>query len=319
MGIRSAHPWHRRRPARAAVLLAVAGLFAGSLLTASARRDGGSAAAAPTAVESSGRSFEVLPDAPVQGDTLVIIVRAAPGSTVAVHFNGSPVAVFAAGAGLWRALRGTDPDTATGSFPVTATVTPPGASPVTLRRTVTIAPTRFAERHLTLPTGTVALITPKNLAAERDALNTALSRRTPAAMWRGPFEVPVTGLIDSPYGYLGFYNGVREWWHQGVDFPMPAGAPVGAGNNGIVVLARALPLGGDTVIIDHGQGVLTEYLHCSAFEAREGQRVAQGDVIARIGATGLVTGPSLHWGLFAGGHWVNPLFWTSARPGLTAP
>jgi murein DD-endopeptidase MepM/ murein hydrolase activator NlpD len=272
---------------------------------------------APASEASSRATLDFLPSAPVQGDTLVVIVHAAPGSAVAVRFNGSPVSIFPAGHGLWRALRGTDPDTATGSFPLVVTITRREGPAVVLRRTVTIGPTRFAERHLTLPAGTVALITPKNLVEERDALNAALGRRTPTALWRGPFELPVPGLIDSPYGYFGFYNGIREWWHQGVDFPMPAGAPVAAAASGVVVLARALPLGGDTVIIDHGQAVFTEYLHLSAFTVREGQTVAQGDVIARIGATGLVTGPSLHWGLFAGGHWVNPLFWTTARPGLT--
>lgn len=259
----------------------------------------------------------IMPAAPVQGDTVAIVIQAAPGSGVTARFNGTPLAVYSVAGGTWRALRGTDPDTPPGTYPVVVAITPPGGRAVTVSRAVRIGPTQFAERHLTLPSGTVALITPKNLAFERDALNAALGRRTPEALWRGPFEVPVTGLIDSPYGYLGFYNGVREWWHQGVDFSMPAGAPVAAANDGIVVLARALPLGGDTVVIDHGQGVFTEYLHLSAFTVREGQRVAQGDLIARIGATGLVTGPSLHWGVYAGGHWVNPLFWTTARPGLT--
>lgn len=259
----------------------------------------------------------IMPAAPVQGDTLAILVHAAAGSSVAVRFNGSAVQVFAAGEGTWRALRGTDPDTPPGSYPVSVVITPPGGTPITVRRGVTIGAAQFEARHLTLPPGTVSLITPKNLSIEWTALNAVLSRRTPQALWHGPFQVPVTGLADSPYGYMGFYNGVREWWHQGVDFPEPAGTPVAAANSGIVVLAQALPLGGDTVVVDHGQGVLTEYLHLSAFLARPGQRVAQGDPIARIGATGLVTGPSLHWGLYVAGHWVNPLFWTTARPGLT--
>jgi murein DD-endopeptidase MepM/ murein hydrolase activator NlpD len=294
----------------------VAGFLAGVLAAAPVPGTVGRAAAQP-AGDSPAGSLEVLPVAPVQGDTLTFIVHAAPGSTVAVSFNGGPLVVYGAGEGLWRALRGTDPDTATGSFPADVTIRPAGGAAVALRRMVAIGPTRFAERHLTLPTGTVALITPKNLAYEREALNTALGRRTAKALWRGPFEIPVPGLIDSPYGYLGFYNGVREWWHQGVDFPMADGAPVAAANSGIVVLARMLPLGGGTVVIDHGQGVFTEYLHLSGFVAHEGQNVTQGEVIARIGSTGLVTGPSLHWGLFAGGHWVNPLFWTILRPNLT--
>ncbi|HKX16736.1 MAG TPA: M23 family metallopeptidase [bacterium] len=278
------------------------------------------AAPAQPATPASGQAGQVViaPDAPVQGDTLAIFVHSAAGSAVTVRFNGSPVQAFPTAEGAWRALRGTDPDTPPGPYAVAVVITPPGGGPsITVRRSVTIGSTQFEARHLTLPTGTVSLITPKNLSIEWTALNAVLSRRTPQPLWRGPFQMPVTGLVDSPYGYMGFYNGVREWWHQGVDFPEPAGSPVAAANSGLVVLAQPLPLGGDTVVIDHGQGVLTEYLHLSAFLVHPGQRVAQGDPIAKIGATGLVTGPSLHWGLYVNGHWVNPLFWTTARPGLT--
>lgn len=259
----------------------------------------------------------VTPAAPTQGDTIAIVLRAVSAATVRVRFNGISLPVFREADGTWRALRGTDPDTVPGSYDIVATITPREGAAVTIRRSLQIGRTRFAERHLTLSSGTMGLITPKNLAIERDALNSVLGRRTPEALWRGPFVAPVEGPMDSPYGYQGVYNGVREWWHQGVDFDVPAGAPVSAPNAGIVVLARALPLGGNTVVLDHGQGVLTEFLHLSAFAVHVGQRVAQGDLIARIGATGLVTGPSLHWGLYADGHWVNPLFWMSSRPGLT--
>ena len=278
----------------------------------------GLACSAPNGARAAGTDpVAIEPAAPVQGDTLVVLVHAPGTATVTVRFNGAPVSMFSAGEGMWRALRGTDPDTPPGTYPVAVTIRPAAGSAVTVRRTVTLGPTRFAERHLTLSTGTVSLITPKNLATEAQALNTALGRWTPRALWHGPFALPVTGIIDSPYGYMGYYNGVREWWHQGVDFPMPAGSPVAAPADGIVALAQPLPLGGHTVIIDHGQGVFTEFLHLSAFAVHAGEHVVQGQTIAQIGATGLVTGPSLHWGLFAGGHWVNPLFWTTSRPGLT--
>jgi hypothetical protein len=262
-------------------------------------------------------SVVIEPATPVQGDTIAVLVHAPAGSRVAVRFNGAALSVFSAGEGTWRALRGTDPDTPSGTYPVAVAIRPAGGRAVTVRRMVTVGSTRFAERHLTLPKGTVSLITPQNLAMEARALHAALSHWTPQALWHGPFHLPVTGVIDSPYGYMGYYNGVREWWHQGVDFPLPAGAPVAAPADGIVVLARPLALGGHTVIIDHGQGVFTEFLHLSAFAVHEGERVTQGQTIAQIGATGLVTGPSLHWGLYAGGRWVNPLFWTTSRPGLT--
>lgn len=301
---RRSHPPLPRRVARWALTAALLPLAAAVILPA----------AAPGAAAG---TLTVTPAAPVQGDTLAIVVHAAPGSKITVRFGGASLPVFVVGEGTWRALRGTDPDTPPASYVVTAKIIPPNRAAVSLLQTVRVARKQFAERHLTLSPGTMGLITPKNLAIERDALDSVLGRRTPEALWRGPFVAPVEGPMDSPYGYQGFYNGVREWWHQGVDFDVPAGAPVTAPNAGIVVLARALPLGGNTVVLDHGQGVLTEYLHLSAFTVQAGQRVAQGDLIARIGATGLVTGPGLHWGLYADGHWVNPLFWMTSRPGLT--
>ena len=177
----------------------------------------------------------------------------------------------------------------------------------------------FGVRRLTLPPQTIGLVTSANLTTEARALDPVLGRRTAVAWWTGPFARPSAAPIDSPYGEQSFYNGRREWWHAGVDFDAPAGTPVTAASAGIVALARALPLGGNTVVIDHGQGVLTEYLHLSAFAVREGDRIAQGAVVGRIGATGLVTGPSLHWGLYVNGQPVNPLGWLEPRAGLTAP
>src|SRR5262249_29213285 len=156
---------------------------------------------------------------------------------------------------------------------------------------------------------TAGLITAENAATERRILASVLGRRTPGAMWSGPFAAPSDGTMDSPYGDQSFYNGRRAWWHQGMDYAASAGAPVMAANAGVVALAQLLPLGGNTVVVDHGQGVLTEYLHLSAFTVRAGDRVAKGTIVGRIGATGLVTGPSLHWGLYVNGRWVNPSYW----------
>lgn len=242
---------------------------------------------------------------------------AAPASAaVTVHFDGKRVPAFSLGGQWWRALVGTDPETPVGAHSVTVTR---WRSATVLRSALSVhlRPGHFGVRHLTLPARTFGLITPRNLELERRALDPVLSRLTPRALWRGPFLVPAPGPIDSPYGDQGIYNGHREWWHQGVDIDAPEGTPVAAANTGIVALARLLPLGGLTVLLDHGQGVVTEYLHLRAVTVREGQRVSRGTVIGRIGATGLVTGPSLHWALFVRGVPVNPLFWISVRPGLT--
>lgn len=260
---------------------------------------------------------QVLPEAPVQGDTVAVLVFDPGGARVTVRFDGTSVPVFDAGGGRVRALVGTDPATATGAHVVGVTIAGEDGTARHVSLAVHLLAGRFAVRRLTLPPKTFGLITARNLAIEARALAPVLRRRTPVAWWRGPFRAPSSGPIDSPYGEQGIYNGHREWWHQGVDFQAPAGAPVTASNAGVVALARALPLGGNTIVIDHGQGVLTEYLHLASFAVRRGDRVEQGAVIGRVGATGLVTGPSLHWGLYVNGIPVDPLFWLSPRPGLT--
>jgi len=259
----------------------------------------------------------IAPSAPVQGDTLVVVVQAPKPANVSVRYDGTPVAAYELPDGTRRALIGTDPNVALGSHTITVTIVGAGTPPARASRAVRINSGRFEVRTLTLPPQTFGLITAENAAIERRALNPALGRRTPQALWSGVFVAPSDGLMDSPYGYQSVYNGHRMWWHQGADFAASAGAPVVAANAGTVVLAQALPLGGNTVVIDHGQGVLTEYLHLSGFAAHAGARVERGALIGRIGATGLVTGPSLHWGLYVNGTWVNPLFWTEPHPGIT--
>lgn len=260
----------------------------------------------------------IAPSSPVQGDTLVVVVSAPGASGVSVRFDGATVATYAAAHGGHRALIGTDPNVAPGSHTVSVTITQADTAPVRVSRVVQIQSGQFGARTLTLPPSTFGLITAENAAIERRALGPVLSRRTPETMWTGTFLAPSSGVMDSPYGFQSMYNGHRMWWHQGVDFAAPEGSPVVAANAGVVALAQALPLGGNTVVIDHGQGVLTEYLHLAEMTVRPGERVDRGALIGRIGATGLVTGPSLHWGLYVNGNWVNPLFWTEVRAGLTS-
>jgi len=259
----------------------------------------------------------IAPASPVQGDTITVVVAPRVPSTVRVRFDGTDVRVYALADGTHRGLIGTDPTIASGAHTVSVTLAGAGQPPVQLSRTVKIKAGQFGKRTIVMSPSTFSLISADNAAIERRALGPALGRRTAKAMWTGAFLLPSDGLMDSPYGLESVYNGHRMWWHQGADFAAPEGSPVIAANAGMVVLAQGLPLGGNTVVIDHGQGVLTEYLHLSTMVVHPGERVDRGALIARIGATGLVTGPSLHWGLYVNGTWVNPLFWTESRPDLT--
>lgn len=295
---------------------AIAGL-AGALSASVTWGPGALATAVPAPVPASGE-IRVTPESPVQGDTLTVLFPAAAGVEVTVRFDGSVIPAFAVPGGFRRALIGTDPDVPSGGHTITVSVREDDGSWHKVSQAVRLVPGQFGRRSLTLPPKTFGLITSENLAIERRALAPVLSRRTPVAWWQGTFQAPSTGVMDSPYGLQGEYNGRRMWWHQGMDYSAPEGSPVTAANAGIVVLARPLPLGGGTVVIDHGQGVLTEYLHLLEFSVHVGDRVARGALIGKIGATGLVTGPSIHWGLFVNGIPVNPQFWMEPRPGLTS-
>jgi murein DD-endopeptidase MepM/ murein hydrolase activator NlpD len=134
-------------------------------------------------------------------------------------------------------------------------------------------------------------------------------RRSPRPIpaWRGPFLQPVSGSIVSGFGYRRhpILGGVR--FHYGVDIAAPFGTTIRAAADGVVVFAGWRRAYGNTVIIDHGNGLATLYAHCSELLVSEGAVVRQGQPIARVGSTGLATGPHLHFEVRRYGEPVNPL------------
>lgn len=133
---------------------------------------------------------------------------------------------------------------------------------------------------------------------ERRLIDAAHGSDSANAFWRKRFIWPASGPISGVYGSQRILNGEPRRPHLGVDIAAPAGTPVVAPCDGVVVLAHPnLYFNGNLVVLDHGHGVTTSYSHLSVVRVHEGERVRQGDVIGAIGATGRVTGPHLHWGL----------------------
>jgi biotin carboxyl carrier protein len=113
-----------------------------------------------------------------------------------------------------------------------------------------------------------------------------------------PFIWPVEGRISGRFGNQRVYNGTPKAPHSGMDIAAAQGTPVKAPAAGIVTFAAAdLYLTGGTVLIDHGAGISSNFLHLSRIDAKVGDRVEQGQVFAAVGATGRATGPHLHWGM----------------------
>ncbi len=112
------------------------------------------------------------------------------------------------------------------------------------------------------------------------------------------FIWPVKGRISGRFGNQRVYNGTPKSPHSGMDIAAPTGTPVKAPADGVITFAdRGLYLTGGTMVLDHGHGISSNFLHLSRIDAKVGDSVKQGDVIAAVGATGRVTGPHLHWGM----------------------
>ena len=134
----------------------------------------------------------------------------------------------------------------------------------------------------------------KRIDQERAAKTAAYDETGPHALWSGPFQQPLDSVITATFGVRRVFNGQLLSEHHGVDFRAAPGTPVLAANSGTVVLARELFYEGNCVILDHGQGLFTIYMHFSKFAVHEGEKVERGQVLGESGATGRVTGPHLH-------------------------
>lgn len=147
----------------------------------------------------------------------------------------------------------------------------------------------------------------KRIAAERGAVNAALSRQTSGTPLPQKFLRPVPGIPTAYYGGFRVYNGVPRAGHSGLDLRAAAGTRVKAIADGTVSLTGMHYFAGGSVYLYHGSGVSSSYFHLSKILVKEGQKVKAGDVIALSGATGRVTGPHLHLGLYSNGVWLDPL------------
>lgn len=133
-----------------------------------------------------------------------------------------------------------------------------------------------------------------------------LNRVTPKREWSGQFTAPVHAAISDVFGSQRVFNGKTSSPHLGLDFRVPSGTPIAALNDGTVILARPLYFEGNFVVLDHGQGLLTLYLHLSEFKVHEGDEVKRGQEIGLSGGTGRATGPHLHVAVRWQGTYLDP-------------
>ncbi|HKW18014.1 MAG TPA: M23 family metallopeptidase [Terriglobales bacterium] len=144
------------------------------------------------------------------------------------------------------------------------------------------------------------------ISVDKDVKEKIFSEISRQRLWSGPFNAPVSEPVSDLFGTERVINGEVKSRHQGLDYAAPAGTPVRAVNRGVVILARPMFFEGNFIVIDHGQGLLSLYLHLSEFKVKEGDEVSGGQVIALSGGTGRATGAHLHVAIRWQGVYLDP-------------
>lgn len=150
---------------------------------------------------------------------------------------------------------------------------------------------------------------------QEQALKKELFSETSAeSLWNGSFEPPAPAEVTGVFGSARVFNGIKRNQHTGIDFRVHTGTPLHAANSGTVVLARNLYFEGNCVAIDHGEGLMTLYLHLSEIKVKEGQKVERGQLLGLSGGTGRATAPHLHFAVRWQGTYLNPAILLKLTP-----
>lgn len=266
---------------------------------------------------SNGISLRLSSPAPTQGSLLLVEVRSANANLTGVkaNWNGREIPFWeekgadeSAGS-RWRGLLGVDLEAKPESSELTTTAGLSGAE-AACSAGIEVKEGKFATERLKVAPNFVKP-DPEQLAraeAEGKRLRAIYATVTPERLWQGPFRYPLDGVTTGGnFGKRRILNGTPGSPHGGVDFPAPAGTPVYAAQRGRVVLADALYFPGNTVIVDHGLGLYTFYGHFESIAVQAGETVEAGALLGKVGATGRVTGPHLHWGLSVNRARANPI------------
>jgi murein DD-endopeptidase MepM/ murein hydrolase activator NlpD len=297
-----------RAPAAGAILLMVAGCVAPPVV-------------APASPPPPPRALPVaapVPEAPLLPAAIRIdgsasqgglLLGTAPTGTAQLRKDGEAVPVAADGRFVVAFDRDTGP---------TSTLEAVLRDGRTVTRSISVAPRAWRIERLDrvakypVPSADFQRRRPDELAQ----IVAARSQSSDVEGWRQRFTWPVTGRVSGLFGAQRIYRGEPGSYHSGVDVARPAGTPVKAPADGVVVLAAASPftLEGNLLIIDHGMGLNSAFLHLSRIDVPLGARVRQGDVVGAIGATGRASGPHLHWAMKWRDARIDPLLIAGPMP-----
>lgn len=264
------------------------------------------AALAMFAAPLSGAAAAELPHSPVPGGIAAIELEPATAAPPRAWFGKRRLMVVRAGEPpAWYAVAG---------IPL---ATQPGQQSIRVesaagKRSITfeVADKRYREQRLTIKNRRHVNPDPldmERIGKERRLMNSAFRNWREAADPVLRFELPVAGPFSSPFGLRRFYNDQPRSPHSGLDIAAPEGSEIRAPAPGVVLRTGSYFFNGNTVLLDHGQGLVTMYCHLKEILVAEGDALDRGQVFGLVGKTGRATGPHLHWGVSLNDARVDPL------------
>ncbi|WP_169045588.1 M23 family metallopeptidase [Aeromonas salmonicida] len=244
---------------------------------------------------------------PVPGGVAVVPLGNGPQAPTTVRYQDKPVLVVREDGQRWIAIVG---------IPLK---TPQGTQQLMVNdgRTLsfTVTPKHYREQHIKLKNS--RQVNP--LAEDMVRINRELAEQTQAYQTFSPtqpsnllFDKPVKGPLSSPFGLRRFFNGEERNPHSGLDFAVGAGTPIKAPAAGKVILIGNYFFNGNTVFVDHGQGLISMFCHMSKVDVKLGQSLPRGGIVGRVGATGRATGPHMHWNVSLNDTRVDPAIFIGA-------
>jgi hypothetical protein len=253
---------------------------------------------------------------PAQGELLVVEASPPAGAdNVVMVWKGREIPMKEEGAGRFLGLVGVDLLEPPGTVVLSVRESQEGQT-LRVNARIEVRKKTFPVQELTLPESMTQFdaATLERINREARALDERFSRVFSPPAWRLPFLPPVAEYRPKGFGVRRLINGEPRSPHAGVDVDLPAGTPVVAIADGTVAFAGEQFFGGNSVVLDHGGGLFSIYYHLEDLAVSEGRKVARGQRIGAVGASGRATGPHLHFGVRVGGGRIDPSLLFSLPP-----
>ncbi len=255
-------------------------------------------------------TWDIQPNTLTQGSAAIIRLRSNEPTAVEASSDDRPLPLDLGNDYAW-AIVSFSPDAPIGQKSLTFVGRDEAGNESRLSTTLSIGSGDFPSEDVEIPPALATLLQPEFRADEETMLAGIFAKSNEPPHWTGRFRVPTEGTILTEFATERAFNGgPTVGRHAGVDIAAPQGSAVLASQAGRVALIDPLTVRGNTLVIDHGHGIYTLYAHLSEILVSPDAQVEAGQQVARVGTTGLSTGPHLHWEVWVGGANVDPFNWT---------